>query len=71
MISIRQFKTTKCPAAGPGAPSAFSLVELLVVIVIIAVLAALLLPALALAKEKAKVARVRGELHCIGLALDM
>ena len=71
MIANRQLRTTKRPTAGPGAPSAFSLVELLVVIAIIAVLAALLLPALSLGKEKAKVARVRGELHCIGLALDM
>ena len=71
MISIRQLKTTKRPPAGPGDSSAFSLVELLVVMAIIAVLAALLLPALALGKEKAKVARAHGELHCIGLALDM
>ena len=71
MISNRPLKTTKRPPARPGASSAFSLVELLVVIAIIAVLAALLLPALALGREKAKVARVRGELHCLGLALDM
>ena len=71
MISKRPFKTVTRPTAGPGVPAAFSLVELLVVIAIIAMLAALLLPALALGKEKAKVARVRGELHCIGLALDM
>jgi prepilin-type N-terminal cleavage/methylation domain-containing protein len=51
--------------------SAFTLIELLVVMAIIGVLAALLLPALACAKEKSKVARVRVELNNIGLAMEM
>ncbi len=59
------------PVSLPGTADAFTLVELLVVIAIIALLAGLLLPALARAKEKANVAKVRGELYGIGLALEM
>jgi prepilin-type N-terminal cleavage/methylation domain-containing protein len=50
---------------------AFTLIELLVVIAVIGMLMAILLPAVARAREQARVTTVNAELRQIGLALEM
>jgi len=50
---------------------AFTLIELLVVIVIIGLLVALLLPALAIARERGRQAKCKGNLHQFAVAVDI
>jgi prepilin-type N-terminal cleavage/methylation domain-containing protein len=61
---------TKNPSRAAGSRG-FTLIELLVVIAIIAILAALLLPALAAAKRKAKLAQCQSNFHQIALACNV